>query len=277
MRSARTSSLAGLALVLVLAVGVVGCGSPTATPDAAASAAGVASASTTTPATASATPTATPTASATASVTFASVVDGDTIQTSAGTVRIIGIDTPERGQCGHDEASMAIGRLLASGDPVTLELPAGQNDRDQHGRLIRYVLTSKGVDLGLMQLEAGHAIARFDSTDGYPAHPRQAAYHAAQVASAGPDGAVVPVVCQGKSTASVAPAPQSVAPSTEASEPEEPWWRQYSSCTKLKKNTAGHPKGPFRKNVPAEADIYDWFANGTGNRGDGDNDGLACE
>lgn len=28
---------------------------------------------------------------------------------------------------------------------------------------------------------------------------------------------------------------------------------------------------------PAEAAIYDWFANGTGNNGDGEGDGLACE
>lgn len=45
--------------------------------------------------------------------TFVAVVGGDTISTSAGTVRIAGIDTPEQGECGHDEASTAIGRLLA--------------------------------------------------------------------------------------------------------------------------------------------------------------------
>ena len=55
------------------------------------------------------------------------------------------------------------------------------------------------------------------------------------------------------------------------------WWRQYSSCTKLKKNTNGHPTGPFSRDNPAEAAVYDWFANGTGNNGDGEGDGLACE
>lgn len=58
---------------------------------------------------------------------------------------------------------------------------------------------------------------------------------------------------------------------------EEAWWFQYSSCSKLKKNKVGHPTGPFRADDPDEAEIYDWFANGTGHRGDGDDDGLACE
>ena len=197
---------------------------------------------------------------------FVAVVDGDTIETSAGTVRLIGIDTPEQGECGHDDASSAIGRLVSAGSPVTLELPEGQNDRDRYDRLIRYVLTADGVDLGLVQLQAGNAIARYDSLDGYPFHPQEAAYHAAQIASSGPDGSVITTSCQNS-------APQAVA----SLDSGEGWWVQYSSCTKLKKNTLGHPTGPFSADDPADADIYDWFAYGTGNRGDGDGDGLACE
>jgi len=147
---------------------------------------------------------------------------------------------------------------------VTLQLPPGENDRDQFERLLRYVVTGAGVDLGLMQVEAGNAVARYDSSDGYPAHPREASYHAAQVASAGPDGTVFTTACRGA-------APDSGAPT------QDSWWQQYPSCTRLKKNTVGHPTGPFARDDPAEADIYDWFANRTGNRGDGDADGLACE
>ena len=203
-------------------------------------------------------------------VTFASVVDGDTVETSQGTVRLIGIDTPERGECGHDEASMAIGSLVSVGDVVTLELPDGQNDRDSYGRLLRYVITESGVDLGQMQVEAGNAIARYDSTDGYPAHPRQADYRAAQIATAGPDGSVVTIVCREEPQESLAPLAAPVAT-------EDPWWEQYGSCSKLKKNTVGHPKGPFSVDDPAEVDIYNWFEYGTGHHGDGDSDGLACE
>jgi len=208
--------------------------------------------------------TAEPAPAASVSATFVSVVDGDTIKSSAGTVRLIGIDTPERGECGHHEATAAIERLLSPGHPVTLELPAGQNDIDRHGRLVRYATTASGVDLGLMQLEAGNAIARYDSTDGYPAHPREALYRAAQIAGPGPDGAVVTVACQN-------PQPSAARPSGGR------WWELYRSCGQLRKNTAGHPIGPFDRDDPAESEIYEWFAHGTGNNGDGDGDGRACE
>lgn len=196
-------------------------------------------------------------------VTFTSVVDGDTIETSAGTVRIIGIDTPERGECGHDQSTATITTGLASGDPVTLERPAGQNDQDRHGRLIRYVTTAAGIDIGFLQLQAGNAVARYDSRDGYPAHPREEEYHATQTATVDANGSVVTVACQ----AAVAAPP----PTTDQ------WWQQYSSCTQLKTNEAGQPTGPFNRDDPAEAEPYDWFANRTGNNGDGDGDGLACE
>lgn len=197
--------------------------------------------------------------------TFRSVTDGDTIETSIGTVRIIGIDTPERGECGHDEASTTIGRLVSGGDPVVLTLPDGENDQDDHGRLLRYVTAPSGLDIGLVQLESGNAIARYDSRDGYPAHPKEDEYHAAQIAQRDATGLVITTSCA------------QAAPETTQPEAVERWWRNYSSCSKLKKNTVGDPKGPFSRDDPAQAEIYDWFENGTGNHGDGDGDGLACE
>lgn len=265
------SFMAGL--VVVVAFGIVGCAiEPPSAGQQAAPASVVPTVAVTTPSVA-ASPTveatAVPTVSASVSAAFVAVVDGDTVETSEGTVRIIGIDTPERGECGHPEASAAIGRVVSSGELVALVLPEGQNNLDQHGRLVRYVITDDGVDLGLMQLEAGNAIARYDSTDGYPEHPRQASYHTAEVASSGPDGSVLTLACeQGR--------PEGVAPFTGQTD-DDRWWTQYTSCSKLKKNAAGHPTGPFRQDDPQEAAIYDWFANGTGNRGDGDSDGLACE
>jgi micrococcal nuclease len=196
--------------------------------------------------------------------TFLSVVDGDTIETSAGTVRILGIDTPERGECGSDQATGAISSELHPGDTLILELPAGENDTDQHGRLIRYVTTTTGVDVGLMQLEAGNAVARYDSSDGYPAHPRERDYHSAQQATLSPDGSVLTLAC----------APTAA---TQPLSATERWWEQYPSCSKLRKNTVGHPTGPFARDDPEHAEPYDWFAHRTGNDGDGDGDGLACE
>lgn len=127
--------------------------------------------------------------------TLVSVIDGDTIETSAGTVRIIGIDTPERGECGHDEAAASVSRVVAPGDTVVLELPRGQNAQDRYGRLLRFVTTPAGVDLGALQLDAGLAVARYDSLDGYPAHPKEEAYRSAQRAALAADGSVIAVGC----------------------------------------------------------------------------------
>ncbi len=114
--------------------------------------------------------------------TFIGVIDGDTIDTEAGRVRIIGIDTPERGECGYQDAAGIIRSVLLPGDPVVLEFPPGQNATDRYDRLIRYVTTQSGEDIGTLQIESGNAVARYDSTDGYPRHPREDAYHSGQIA-----------------------------------------------------------------------------------------------
>jgi endonuclease YncB( thermonuclease family) len=225
-------------------------------------------------------PAADPTSSVESSVTFESVIDGDTIETSAGTVRIIGIDAPERGACGYAEASALISSVLAPGDPTTLELPEGQNDQDRYGRMLRYVGTAEGTDVALSLLTAGLAVARYDSTDGYPAHPREAEYHAAQLATLAPEGTVLTVACEAATDAAEqarVEAEQQEAQAPAAPPAADEWWRQYSSCAKLKQNLNGHPTGPFSRDNPSEVAIYEWFAHGTGNNGDGEGDGLACE
>ena len=200
------------------------------------------------------------------------MIDGDTLATSAGTVRIIGIDTPERGECGSGEAAGALRAALAPGETLTLELPAGQNDRDRHGRLLRSVAGGGIDDLGLAQLAGGHAVARYDSRDGYPRHPREDAYHAAQIASLDAEGRVLTPTCAAAAEAAAPTTP----PIASGSDGDE-WWLQYPSCAALKRNTVGHPVGPFNRDAPAEAAAYQWFQFGTGHRGDGDGDGLACE
>lgn len=223
-----------------------------------------------------------PSAPAGAEAVVVSVIDGDTLETSAGTVRIIGIDAPERGECGYDDAASYASGLLAAGDTVTLTLPDGENPEDTYGRLLRYVDTVQGVDVASSLLAAGVVVARFDSTDGYPWHPREAEYRAAQTAVLGDAGTVMTVAC--KAAADAAEQARIAAeqqPAQEAAIQPLPavdgWWKQYTSCTKLKKNPNGHPTGPFSRDNPGEAAIYDWFANGTGNNGDGEGDGLACE
>lgn len=104
------------------------------------------------------------------------VVDGDTIRTTKGTVRLIGVDTPEVNRCNAAQATANARRLAPVGSTVKLIKPKG-NNKDRYGRLLRYV-TGKGVDIGGSQIKKGLADARYDSVDGYPRHPKQAKYRA---------------------------------------------------------------------------------------------------
>lgn len=85
------------------------------------------------------------------------VVDGDTIRaTRRGrneTVRLLRIDTPERGQRGHREATRALIGLV-KGQDVTLVLERpGLPERDVHGRLLAYVfLDEANVNVEMVRL-----------------------------------------------------------------------------------------------------------------------------
>lgn len=113
------------------------------------------------------------------------VVDGDTIRarSSSGVterVRLIGIDTPERDECGFEEATAAMSRLVLD-RRVTL-VAGARDDRDRHGRLVRYVDVD-GTDAGLELIRTGLAVARYDSRDGHGRHAREDVYLAADAAS----------------------------------------------------------------------------------------------
>jgi endonuclease YncB( thermonuclease family) len=152
MTTTHTRLLAGLTACL-LAVTLSGAGSATAQPPAGQPAA----------------------ASTTARVT--KIVDGDTIRTTKGTIRLVGIDTPERGRCNAARATAKTRKLVPVGSKVRLTRPAGNNNRDRYGRYLRYV-SRNGVDVGGALIKAGLADARYDSRDGYPRHPKQARYRA---------------------------------------------------------------------------------------------------
>lgn len=105
-------------------------------------------------------------------------IDGDTIafvdsEPHLMRVRIIGIDTPEEGKCGYDEATMALEKMLASGQVTIVE--GGTDDQDKNGRFLRYVEVD-GQDVGLELIKSGLAIARYDSRDGYAKHLREDLY-----------------------------------------------------------------------------------------------------
>ncbi len=108
------------------------------------------------------------------------VIDGDTIELSNGeAVRVVGIDTPEVGECGFDAATANMVDLVLN---QRVRLRVSDEDRDSYGRLLRYV--DRGtVDAGLRQIQAGLAITRYDSRDGYGYHPREPRYVAADAAT----------------------------------------------------------------------------------------------
>ncbi len=102
-------------------------------------------------------------------------VDGDTIELRNNKdVRVIGIDTPEEGQCGYGPAKNATQRFINQG--FVLKRVDGDTT-DRYGRLLRSVTRNDGKDLGVYLINRGLAVARYDSRDGYGYHPQERKYH----------------------------------------------------------------------------------------------------
>lgn len=102
------------------------------------------------------------------------VIDGDTVVIAGDKrVRLIGIDTPENGQCGFDEAKQALEKLLISSSATFYS--GTTSDKDKYDRLLRYIEV-EGIDVGLNLISNGFAIARYDSRDGYGPHDRESEY-----------------------------------------------------------------------------------------------------
>lgn len=76
------------------------------------------------------------------------IIDGDTFRDSDGeTVRLLGIDTPERGEAFYDIATDSLRSLLAK-HPLRYELDFRK--RDRYGRLLAYVFTDEAFVNHLM-------------------------------------------------------------------------------------------------------------------------------
>lgn len=104
------------------------------------------------------------------------VLDGDSfraqIEGTEHEVRLLGINTPERGEC-FDRPARDQARLLLAGQSVTLV--SGDEDRDQFDRLLRYVFLADGTHVNLRLVEAGAGLALSGE------HPRLAEFKAAEV------------------------------------------------------------------------------------------------
>jgi endonuclease YncB( thermonuclease family) len=91
-----------------------------------------------------------------------SVRDGDTVLLEDGRrVRLVQVDAPELGiECHGDASARELERLLPAGTTVRLERDPRLDDRDRHGRLLRYV-RAHGVDVNLALVRAGAAAPYF--------------------------------------------------------------------------------------------------------------------
>ena len=70
-------------------------------------------------------------------------IDGDTIELTDGRkIRYLGVDTPEKNECFHHQASLKNTLLVMTGNynrPNKVRLYKGKVDKDRYGRYLRYV------------------------------------------------------------------------------------------------------------------------------------------
>lgn len=109
------------------------------------------------------------------------VVDGDTVDVDGIRVRMIGYDTPERGQCGFNEAKARVAELVADQRVVVLDV-AGVDKTDRYDRELAYIRRNE-IDVSRVLISEGLAHARYDGLDGYDTHPLQDEYRALDAAT----------------------------------------------------------------------------------------------
>lgn len=92
----------------------------------------------------------------------ARVIDGDTIKLSSGEkVRLLNIDTPERGQHYWRESTA---RMKALAENMSVFLEADKTNRDRYGRLLRYVYCNESM-LNIVMVREGYGCAYYIPPD----------------------------------------------------------------------------------------------------------------
>src|SRR3989344_1430265 len=147
------------------------------------------------------------------------VIDGDTISIlkdgATETVRFIGVNAPETGQCYTAEATQKLKTLLASGS-VSLELDTSQGERDKYDRLLAYVFSESGQNAAQVLIEGGFAKEYTYSR----AYKYQKEFKAAQAsAEAAGMGLWAPGACAKPVSAPTTPAPAPTPVQTQAAAP----------------------------------------------------------
>lgn len=190
------------------------------------------------------------------------VVDGDTIKVSTiGTLRLIGIDTPETRdprkpvQCFGKEASNKAKELL-SGKKVYLEYDPA-NKIDKYGRTLAYVYREDGLFYNAEMIKQGfaHSYVQFP-------HPRLDEFNAYQSEARDNNrGFWSSNTCDGDTTKAAAGSSKTAIPLPISPEVNKGGFIK-GSCASLKKLGLGN----FERGDPNYTEARD-----------GDDDGIACE
>lgn len=85
------------------------------------------------------------------------VIDGDTVIAEGESIRLLGIDTDERGYPCYAAAKARLEELVL-GKEVRLEADA--EDKDKYGRYLRFIFVND-TNVNLLMVAEGFAIARF--------------------------------------------------------------------------------------------------------------------
>ncbi|MCI0788736.1 MAG: thermonuclease family protein [Chloroflexi bacterium] len=91
-----------------------------------------------------------------AEIQVARMIDGDTLDTSRGRIRLFGVHTLERGERHGSEATDQPNELAV--DAVRLE--DGPRLSDRFGRILTYVYTADGISIDETQIREGLATAK---------------------------------------------------------------------------------------------------------------------
>ena len=83
------------------------------------------------------------------------IIDGDTLDTPSGRVRLFGIDTPEKGEACYTQATKTLRRLASN----TIRVEPGPRHRDRGGRLLYYAYTDSGNSIDEILVREGLAVA----------------------------------------------------------------------------------------------------------------------
>jgi len=87
------------------------------------------------------------------------IIDGDTIESSMGNVRLLGINCPERGERGYEQAKEYLNERILN---KSVALQYGNEEKDKYERILGYIFL-EDLNVNLELVEKGYANFYFPS------------------------------------------------------------------------------------------------------------------